>query len=454
MNCKNAPRIISVIINVLLLCAGSAVSAFAPSTEDAGTMASVFAAVLCGIMIIVLIIECVTAFKIYDSSLHTAAVALFLLMFMLFSPDMRMFYLRKGAQTDGYLFDFLDYLFFIGVGLSLAMFFRHTYRPDGKRVIIYPLFVCGIISFALYVVLKPLGIQYAALYLFVATLAGWYIKMRYLAYRRGLENAAFYFSSAIYASAAGMQSVNTLYYCGIFPGCLGWSIAYCWIIIFCFSVIYLVYFLRNEGAAIELGEYRLQNENLKMKVLIGQIKPHFIFNALTTIKSSYHTNIAEGDSALELFSEYMRNSLSLIDTEIIPLEKELANISRYIEFINKSQTSPFNIIFNVEESDFLIPAFSLQPFIENAVKYSKVNLKPDGYIMISSVADDKFAKIRITDNGVGFDASEIAEGAHGINNSKERLRLLFGTQPTIKSKIDCGTEITIRLKRMREEDKK
>lgn len=74
--------------------------------------------------------------------------------------------------------------------------------------------------------------------------------------------------------------------------------------------------------------------------------------------------------------------------------------------------------------------------------------------MISSVADDKFAEIRISDNGVGFDASEIAEGAHGISNSKERLRLLFGTQPTIKSKINCGTEITIRLKRMREEDKK
>lgn len=71
-----------------------------------------------------------------------------------------------------------------------------------------------------------------------------------------------------------------------------------------------------------------------MKVLVAQMKPHFIFNALTKIKSMYHTNLQEGDSTLELFSDYMRESLSLLDNEIVSFETELQNLARYVDFIN------------------------------------------------------------------------------------------------------------------------
>ena len=453
MKSKKIIRILSFIANALLLSVGCVVSVISPSVEDDGALISVFSIVMCGIMLIILIIECVTAFKIHDSSLHTAAIAAFLLLFMLFSPDMRLYYLTIGIEASKDLFDVLDYLFFICVGLSFAMFFRHTYRPYGKKMQIIPLFACGIICSTAYIALQPLNLQYIALFCFIAGLAGWYAFMRFFAYKCDLDNAPFYFSLGIYASAAGMQAVNTLFYSGLIAGCVGWSILYFWIILLCFSVIYLIYFLRNEGAALQLSEYQMQNENLKMKVLIGQIKPHFIFNALTTIKSGYHREIAEGDSALELFSEYMRKSLSLIDTEIIPFEQELQNVSSYINFINKSQSHPYIVLYNIDFTDFNVPAFSLQPFIENAVKYSKVNEKDDGFIMISTATEKKFIVIKISDNGVGFDTSKLKKGAHGINNSAERFKLLFDTEPVVSSMVSVGTEITITLKHTREENK-
>ena len=196
-----------------------------------------------------------------------------------------------------------------------------------------------------------------------------------------------------------------------------------------------------------LNKCRLQNEQLKMKVLVGQINPHLIFNALTTIKSRYHGDMAAGDNALGLFSEYMRESLSLIDTEIIPFEHELKNISHHIDFINTSQVRPFNIIYSIDVTDFCVPAFSLQPFIENAVKYSKVNESEDGYIMISTMAEGELARIEISDNGVGFDTPSISKGAHGTNNSRERFRLLFDTEPVIQSREPSGPKTCANIRR-------
>lgn len=187
-----------------------------------------------------------------------------------------------------------------------------------------------------------------------------------------------------------------------------------------------------------------------MRVLTEQIKPHFIFNALTTIKSSYHGNLTAGDNALELFSEYIRKSLSLIDNEVMPFEQELKNISHYIDFINACKPRPFCVIYNIDVTDFSVPAFSLQPFVENALKYSKVNEKDGGYIMISTSSEGEFVKISIADNGVGFDSSQLKEGAHGINNCKERFRLLFNTEPVISSIVSVGTEIIITIRRTAE----
>lgn len=191
----------------------------------------------------------------------------------------------------------------------------------------------------------------------------------------------------------------------------------------------------------------MQAERLKLKMLVEQIKPHFIFNALLKVKSMYHTSVDAGDEALGVFSAYLRESIGMIDAGAIAFEKELDNVARYVDFCNMGRERPFRVVYDVDCTDFSVPAFSVQPFVENAVKYSKADEKDDGYIMISSYAEGADAVLRISDNGIGFDTSALTDGAHGIRNTCERFRLLLGAEPQIVSRAGQGTEITVRIRR-------
>lgn len=456
MKGKKAMRILSVTANALLLFAGSAISlAFSLSenfpAQGGNVGVGIFALITFLLLIVICIIEIASALRISSSTYHTALIAFFLVAYAAFYPDMFSFYESVGFLQIESAGKIATEISFIGAEFFLLLFFRYTYRIGGRKLPLYPLFVAAAIDLILFFFLFDSPFNIIAHLFFLCALLMYFIIFQVRSYFANADNAIFAFSSAIFFSCAGMHTANALYYSGFVPYIKGLSSAYFWACIVCFVCIYLTFFISIDRKASRAEDYQLQNERLKMKVLVGQIKPHFISNALTTIKSSYHGDMNKGDGALELFSEYMRKSLLMIDTEIIPFEEEMQNISHYVDFINMSRARPFNIIYNIDVTDFSVPAFSLQPFIENAVKYSKVDEKEDGYIMISTVAENDCAAIKITDNGVGFDLSQIKEGAHGINNSKERFKLLFNTEPVIRSILSVGTEVTIRIQRAREE---
>ncbi len=455
---KNVMRIVSVAANALLLCAGSAILlAIAPfrsaSAQGDHVGVGIFALITCLLLFVIFIIEVASALRISSSTFHTAFIALFLLICAAFHPDMMFFYKYIGVSGLDKIGEAAGELSFVAVEIALLCFFRYTYRIGGRRLPLYPLLIAGALDAAVYFFLFSKSLKIFAHLFFLVVIVAYFIILQVRSYLAGVDNATFAFASAIFFSCAGMHTANTLFYGRLAPYLEGLSSAYLWVCILCFVSIYMVFFVHIDSKASRAEDYKLQNERLKMKVLMGQIKPHFISNALTTIKSCYHGDVQKGDDALDLFSEYIRNSLLMIDTEVIPFEQELQNISRYVEFINISRIHPFRIIYDIDVTDFNVPAFALQTFIENAVKYSKVNEKEDGYIMISTSAEKEYTVIRITDNGAGFDSSQIKAGAHGISNSRECFKLLFHTEPVIKSIPDVGTEITIRIRRTEEENK-
>ena len=455
MKRKNIMRILSVAANTLFLFAGSIIlfvfsRAENLSVPDGSPVVGIFSFISLLLLIVIFIIEFVSALRISSSTFHTVFIALFLLLYVVFCPDMFSFYKLIGAPQITIAGQIAGEFSFIGMEISLLSFFRHDFRTGGKKLPMYPLLVAAAISVVFYLLPFPSqGKVFIHIFFLIAVIVC-FIILQTRSYLADVDNATFAFASAIFSAVAGMHTANALYYDGYVPYAGGLSSAYIWVCIFCFFCIYLTFFIRIDRKASRAEDYKLQNERLKMKVLVEQIKPHFISNALTTIKSGYHSDLAKGDSALDLFSEYMRKSISLIDTDFIPFEEELQNIFHYIEFINMSRAHPFNVIYNIDATDFRVPAFSLQPFVENAVKYSKVNEKADGYIMISAATEGDLTEIKITDNGVGFDVSQISSGAHGISNAAARFRLLFNTEPVIVSSPSAGTEITITLRHTEE----
>ena len=261
-----------------------------------------------------------------------------------------------------------------------------------------------------------------------------------------------YLSATIFCLCVGTQNVNALTYNGIFAPVLGISLAYAVASFSVFLIVYLMFSIRTDSKAVKSNEYKLQAESFETKALSNQIKPHFIFNSLETIRALYHEDITDGDKALNLLSEFLRRSINSFDNNLVPFETELDNVFTYTEFQNLKYRNKIEIIFNIDFTDFSVPPFSIQPFVENALKHSGVNEIENGFIIISSYKKDNFAIVEITDNGKGFDVSKISNASHGIKNACGRFSLAFGILPEIESVIGSGTHVKIKIDLTKEKE--
>ena len=115
------------------------------------------------------------------------------------------------------------------------------------------------------------------------------------------------------------------------------------------------------------------------------------------------------------------------------------------------------IFYNIETTDFMIPALSVQPIVENAVRHGVSKLEEGGTVIISSYEKDDCFEITVEDDGVGFDpekGSDDKSRSHvGIENVRTRLRDMCGGTMTIDSEIGFGTTVTIRIPKDMEETK-
>lgn len=134
-----------------------------------------------------------------------------------------------------------------------------------------------------------------------------------------------------------------------------------------------------------------------------------------------------------------------MDNELIDFSKELDNIANFIELQNIRLKNKVKIIFNIDYFNFKVPPMSIEPFIENSIKYSQIDKKEDGYIEISSLIDESFIIIKIIDNGVGFDTNAIKNTSHGINNSSMRFKILLHATTIVESQLNIGTTIIIKI---------
>lgn len=183
---------------------------------------------------------------------------------------------------------------------------------------------------------------------------------------------------------------------------------------------------------------------LKQEILLNQIKPHFVYNALSTIQSLYHKDIEEGDEGIVLFSKYLRTNVDAIEEGLIRFSDEIDNVINYVALVNLSVDPPFPLELEVEYEDFMIPVLALQPIIENAIKYSRVNEKKDGYIRIKSFKNENMVYIEVSNNGVPFDVLQIKERSKGLKNVKARLESMLDATFYIES-TESETKTIIRF---------
>lgn len=183
----------------------------------------------------------------------------------------------------------------------------------------------------------------------------------------------------------------------------------------------------------------------RIQIMMTQIQPHFLFNALNTIRALYAKDPPLADRTLEDFSSYLRQNFeSLNQTGLVPITKELEHTRLYAE-IEVLRFPNVCVEYHIEDDRFEIPALTIQPLVENAIRHG-VRSCDNGLVTVSSVKETGVHKITIRDNGAGFDPNDTAykDGSHiGIQNVKDRVEQMCGGTMIIESEIGKGTCITL-----------
>lgn len=199
---------------------------------------------------------------------------------------------------------------------------------------------------------------------------------------------------------------------------------------------------------------REQQERQRMRLMLSQIKPHFLYNSMTVIRDLIHTDPQAAEGAVDAFSDFLRHNMASIDSDQpIPFRKELEHVKSYLALQKLRFGEELKVCFDIACEDMLLPALTVEPLVENAVTHGiRESESGVGRVSIGTREMEDYYEICISDDGCGFDTSVLKEtdSSHvGIRNVKERLKRLCGGKLEIRSTPGSGTKATIILPKER-----
>jgi len=215
---------------------------------------------------------------------------------------------------------------------------------------------------------------------------------------------------------------------------------------------------KHHLAKAELTVAKLENELTQSRIatMLTQIQPHFLYNSLTAIRELCYIDPKIASQTVDEFAEYLRFNLdSLLENKLIPFTKELTHTETYLKIEKKRFNKSLNIIYDINAQDFLLPALTLQPIVENAVLHGITPKDGGGTVTIRTGEDAGSFIITVTDDGMGFDRS--ASGGNissspqssrshiGIENVRSRLTVMSGGTLEVRSEVGKGTNAVIKI---------
>ena len=201
--------------------------------------------------------------------------------------------------------------------------------------------------------------------------------------------------------------------------------------------------------AIRYQQMQKELYEAKVAVMTSQIRPHFMYNALTSIAMMCELDPKTAKQATITFAKYLRGNMdSLKQTAPVPFTQELEHLKKYLYIEKLRFDDLLNIEYDIQATDFVLPLLSIQPLVENAVKHG-VGMKEDGgTVKISTRETETAYEVVIEDDGVGFDVNEQKDDGRshvGMENTKKRLRDMCGGEVKITSVIGKGTTAIVVL---------
>ncbi|MFC5404808.1 ATP-binding protein [Cohnella soli] len=202
---------------------------------------------------------------------------------------------------------------------------------------------------------------------------------------------------------------------------------------------------------LQLKEAVEQAIRMETLFLQSQIKPHFVYNALSGIISLCYSDGARAGKLLGEFSNYLRLSFDLDPRHAkVSLNRELSLTKSYVELEKARFGERLNVEWKVDVStETLIPALIVQPLVENAIRHGVMKRLSGGTVVVRAQMEPQGLRIAVQDDGVGMPTDQIdrvfhpdrLDGSIGMINVHKRLMNEYGQGLRIESFQDKGTTV-------------
>lgn len=194
----------------------------------------------------------------------------------------------------------------------------------------------------------------------------------------------------------------------------------------------------SKNKAIALAQSETALKTAELANLKNQLNPHFLFNAINSIKALTISDPSMARDALTQLSELLRTSLTVGNEHLVSLETEINFVNDYLFLEKIRYENRLNYFFNVEKSalTFKIPPMSLQLLVENAIKHGISKYKTGGDIFINATYENNIFCLSVINSGKLI--PNFSPTGVGLKNLEKRLYLNFQEKAsfTIKEGIN------------------
>ncbi|WP_295767137.1 histidine kinase [uncultured Mucilaginibacter sp.] len=200
--------------------------------------------------------------------------------------------------------------------------------------------------------------------------------------------------------------------------------------------VYLGYYLVRRYHSTEVEKWKLEAEvrQAQLGTLRAQINPHFLFNSLNNIRALILEDPSLARQTLTRFSEIFRHALQHTDGREINLAEEVDILKQYLELVKIQYEDKLTYHINVDDACLAdsIPPMVLQLLVENAIKHGIALQNNGGEIRVNISRNSNKLILMVTNTGTLAINNRLEDSLGiGLNNIKERLRLLYGNNATL-----------------------
>ena len=194
------------------------------------------------------------------------------------------------------------------------------------------------------------------------------------------------------------------------------------------------YFAEVRDREIQMARLSEQLSGARFSALQAQLNPHFLFNTLNTIT----VLVRDGDRAgatqiLEHLSEVLRSTVSRHRTNEVRLQEELELVRQYLAIEQARFSDRLHPEFEIDDSTLsaAVPGFALQHLVENAIRHGIAKRPDAGRVQVVARRNRDMLELLFVDDGPGIGDEAVMPKGHGIENTRERLRSLYGERASL-----------------------